>query len=324
MLAHRIGVLAFSLVLAAATAVGQPLGALDAAIAQALALRAQGRDAEALVLLTAAWETSRSPRARAQMARAEQALGRWLDANAHMTEALGSTDDPWIAARVGLLEEERARIRERLGRIEVLGLPDGARVRIGDGEPRTTPLAEPLWCAAGDVVLQVEAEGFFSTTRRVVVDAGRTARETVALVRVAAPPSPSQTHPPASPPPSPPASPPARDPRLMIGIAGTITGGVFLAGGVAAHVVREVLVSAAADRGCAYDTDGRLVGPADCAERTTGIGAATALLATGYAVGALFVGTGVALALTAPRGSPATRRVACAPWNVGLACTFIF
>lgn len=320
MLAHRTGVLAFSLVLAAATAEGQPLGALDTAIAQALSLRAQGRDAEALALLTAAWETSRSPRARAQMARAEQAVGRWLDANAHMTEALGSPDDPWIAARVGLLEEERARIRERLGRIEVLGLPDGARVRIGDGEPRTTPLGEPLWCAAGDVVLRVEAEGFFSTTRRVVVDAGRTARETVALVRVAAPPSSSQPRAPASPSPSP----PARDPRLMIGIAGTITGGVFLAGGVAAHVVREVLVSAAADHGCANDTDGRLVGPADCAERTTSIGAATALLATGYAVGALFVGTGVALALTAPRASPATRRVACAPWNVGLACTFIF
>lgn len=320
---HVAVALALTLTLAAAAVVAQPAPpSLDAAIAEALALRVDGRDAEALVILTRAWEATRSPRARAQMARAEQALGRWLDAEQHMTEALAA-DDPWVAARRASLEAERARVRDHLGRVEVLGLPAGARVRVDGRGPYVTPLAEPPWSAAGTALVTVEAEGFFPLTRRVLVDAGATTRESLTLVPVP-PPTPSPA-PPAPSLPLPPltrAAPPS-DPALRraFGVAGVATGAVFLLGAVAAHVTRELVVSGAASQGCGYDPSGRLVGPADCADRVASADVATALAVTGYVLGAVTAGAGVALVATTARARIAW---ACAPAGVGLACAVQF
>lgn len=307
-----------------------PAATLDARIAEALELRMQHRDAEALALLTAAWEETHSPRARAQMARAEQALGRWLDAEQHMSEALAEGSDPWVGARRVSLEEERRTIREHLGRVEVLSDVAGASVRVDGRDGGTVPLREPLWASAGTAVLEVGAEGYVTAQRSVVVTAGGTARETVTLVpvRVIAPP----VVPPAVvvvPPLSQRAEPPpsARSPVWStLGVASVVTGGVLAIGGVASHVAREVLVTSAAGAGCGYDAQtGAVVGGGDCVDRVSTIDLATALMVTGYAAGAVLLGTGVALLATAPRATTTPRvSLRCAPAWGGASCAVTF
>src|SRR5436190_8859003 len=76
----------------------------DALIQQGLDLRREHRDDEALAVFRRSHELRPSARALAQIALAEQATGRWVDAREHLTEAL-AMDDPWIAERRGPLGE---------------------------------------------------------------------------------------------------------------------------------------------------------------------------------------------------------------------------
>lgn len=69
-------------------------------IDEGVQLREQGRDAGALERFQRAYAESRSARALAQVALAEQALGRWVDANAHLTEALAMGGE-WIETHRG-------------------------------------------------------------------------------------------------------------------------------------------------------------------------------------------------------------------------------
>ncbi len=298
---------------------------LDARIAEALALRMQQRDAEALTRLTALWDETHSPRARAQMARAEQALGRWLDAQQHMSEALATEGDPWITARRASLEEERRTIREHLGRIEVLGAVEGATVRVDGRDGGTLPLSEPLWASAGTVLLEVSAAGYVTAQRSVVVTASEMARETVTLVAVqsVAPverPEVVVVGPPAR------VEVPTRSPVWStLGLASVVTGGVLVIGGVASHVAREVSVASATDFGCGYDgVTGAVVGGSECVDRVSTIDLATALMVTGYVAGGVLLGTGVALLATAPRAGSTRVSLRCAPTWGGASCVVAF
>ena len=67
---------------------------VDAINKRGIDLRRQGRDAEALVEFQRAARTQDSPRASAQIALAEQALGLWLDASTHLGLALSMAGDP--------------------------------------------------------------------------------------------------------------------------------------------------------------------------------------------------------------------------------------
>ncbi|HEX4352161.1 MAG TPA: tetratricopeptide repeat protein, partial [Polyangiales bacterium] len=60
----------------------------DALISQGVALRKQGKNAEALVDFQRAYQISPSPRAQAQIALAEQALGDWIAAEDGLVSAL--------------------------------------------------------------------------------------------------------------------------------------------------------------------------------------------------------------------------------------------
>ena len=77
----RLGIFAALLsvaILAARTA--EATGdAAEHLIKQGVELRAKGKDAEALVLFQKAYAATPSPRALAQIALAEQALGRWIE-----------------------------------------------------------------------------------------------------------------------------------------------------------------------------------------------------------------------------------------------------
>ena len=66
-------------------------------IQRGVELRGQGRNGEALVEFQLAYALEPTPRARAQVALALQALGDWLGAEQWLKEALQAHDDAWVA-----------------------------------------------------------------------------------------------------------------------------------------------------------------------------------------------------------------------------------
>src|SRR3569832_91379 len=68
----------------------------DAVIARGVALRKEGDDQAARDLFMKVYERSHSARAAGQLGLAEQALGRWEEAEAHLREALRSPNDSWF------------------------------------------------------------------------------------------------------------------------------------------------------------------------------------------------------------------------------------
>jgi hypothetical protein len=153
----------------------------DALIAHGLELRRDGRDEEALKLFRRAYDLAPSPRSRAQVALAEQALGQWVAADEDMAAALHVSEDPWIARNASALNEALRVVRSHTGQIMILGTPAGANVRINGNVAGRLPLSQPARVAAGDVVVAVDAPGYESISRRVSVAANTLDRETIEL-----------------------------------------------------------------------------------------------------------------------------------------------
>src|SRR4029077_15141616 len=102
----------------------------EALIKRGLELREKGDDEGALHEFHRAHELSRSGRALAQVALAEQALGHWTDAEGHLTEAMRRDQEPWIARNMRLLRQALADIQPHLGSLELSGGAGGAEVLI--------------------------------------------------------------------------------------------------------------------------------------------------------------------------------------------------
>ena len=177
-------VLAASLCALPRTALADPAQAeAEALIAKGIDLREHGKDDEALALFKQALAKSPSPRARAQVGVAEQALGLWVAAEADLVLALSAVDDAWIAKNRGALEGALATIRRRLGTLEVRGT-DGADVMLDGVRLGVLPATAPFRVEAGRRTLEIRKDGFHPTTRSLEIPAGGVARETVTLVAV--------------------------------------------------------------------------------------------------------------------------------------------
>jgi hypothetical protein len=160
-----------------------------AAYEAGVALRSAGKDEEAFRLFAEAWQRHRSPRLRAQLGLAAQALGRWVDAEGHLTGALAASDDPWVNGKRMILEDALAVVSRHLGNLEVLlerddpaaRLPVDATVSVDGRRAVALPLAAPLRLAAGTAVLEVLAPGHLPVQRTTTVVAGALTRESVRL-----------------------------------------------------------------------------------------------------------------------------------------------
>lgn len=127
---------------------------------------------------------TRSAQALAQVALAEQAVGRFVLAEAHLTTALQMQADPWIASRLPQLQQALASIQAQLGTLEIVGGVAGAELYI-DGELRgRLPDVARSRVRAGSVTLELRAAGYLPVQRQVQVAAGGSWRETVAMVAV--------------------------------------------------------------------------------------------------------------------------------------------
>src|SRR5689334_23114675 len=93
----------------------------DELIKQGNVLRRKGDDTAALEKFEQAYELDKRPRSLAQMGLAEQALGRWVRAYEHLTQALADKGDPWIAKNLAPLGEALKTASEHVGQLEILG-----------------------------------------------------------------------------------------------------------------------------------------------------------------------------------------------------------
>ena len=161
----------------------------DALILQGLKLREQGQDAEALKLFVRAQELAPTPRALAQRALAEQALGDWVQAEAHLSEALAVPDDLWIARHRAALDGALAVIREHLGQLQVNGGIAGAELRLDGQLVGRLPLAAPLRVVVGRPLLEVAHPGHYVVRREITIKAGSLSTESLELVPIPAQPA---------------------------------------------------------------------------------------------------------------------------------------
>jgi hypothetical protein len=283
----------------------------EALIKRGLELREKGDDEAALREFRRAHELSRSGRALAQVALAEQALGRWVDAESHLIEAVRHEQEPWVARNLRLLRQALTDIQSHLGSLELSGGAAGAEVRINGAPAGTLPMASALRVPAGTVALEVRAPNHLPMLRTVIVPAGGLAREPLVLVPILS----SAEAPPARPPahvdsPPPPDSGPASatiatpaaggwSTRRKLG-AGLVAGGVAsLAVGIIFHVIRNGRAADFNDAGCTFG-NGNVAGPpaAACSSRYDDIQGARNLAIGGYGGAVILGGVGGFLWLT--------------------------
>jgi hypothetical protein len=307
---------------------------VEAIIQHALELRRQRHDDEAAAELRRAYAISGSPRALAQLALAEEALGAWLDAERDLTTALDSPSDRWIALHESRLRESLALAKSHIGSLRMRSDVGGAAVWC-NGEPiGILPLRAPLRLLAGPARLEVRAEGYLPWRKEIDIPAGGEVDEAIALeptpapvVTLApadrAPAAALATQPSVLPPSSPELRVVTRAPSTTQRTAGWIVlagGGAAIAGGLVATLKR-------ADARDTYNGPECSAGGARpsvlCADVASSFHTYNAWMIAGYGVGGAALATGLVLMFTAPDG-PKEPKTACAPSLGGVMCSGSF
>jgi hypothetical protein len=264
------------------------------ALEHGLELRRAQRDEEALAEFRRAYALDATPRARVQMALAEQALGRWRDAEADLEAALSNQEDTWIAANRIALQSSRAEIALHLATVRVTSNVLGAQLRLNGAAP--VPLPQSLRVETGDMSLRVEAPGFNPIDRVRRVTGGEVLDEDFALVYP--PPSPPPICPPepSGPPVAGSIPPPSHrsSSRAVWGWATIGAAALPLAFGVVESILRD-------QHARAYNDNTRCppgYKEALCGDERASADTATVLSVVGYAGAAALASVGAVLVLT--------------------------
>lgn len=287
----------------------QSVGAqVEALLRRGVALRSRGDDAGALDQFQRARALADEPRVVAQVALAEQALGRWVDAARDLREAMSHEDDPWIRRNAAALGGARDEIMRHVGGLTVEGPGAQGELRVDDARVSALPLTAPVVVLAGERALEVRREGYSPWTRSLTVRPGE-------LNRVEVPALQALVVPPVIP-----AAPSTRGRAQRV--AGWSLVGLSAAGlgvGIYGLVARDDARNAfLQDPTCTTPTPA-----AACADRRSTADAMNAVMIAGFVGAGVLAATGVTLVLTAPSNRPAVT-LACAPGvrSVGCAVTF--
>ena len=147
---------------------------VEALIREGVSLRQSGKDERALPVFQKAYHLVRSPRTAGQLGLVQMAMGYWLDAEQHLTEALESPDHPWVAKNRAGLEGALANLRSKIGEITIGGAVPGAAVQVNGRMAGTIPLPAPIRLAKGKVEIRVSvSRGRPSSLQRVDLARGR-------------------------------------------------------------------------------------------------------------------------------------------------------
>lgn len=136
---------------------------------EGLELRRAGRDSEALVKFEKAYGLIATPRNAAQLGLCLQALARWSEADGYLAEAISAVQDPWIQKNRTILKDASETAKSHMGRIEVLGSPEGASVTVNGRVVGTLPLKEAVKVNEGSVDIEVSAPNLLSATRTMTI-----------------------------------------------------------------------------------------------------------------------------------------------------------
>jgi hypothetical protein len=339
--------LALVLVLASGAARAEPPVADEALIREGVELRRAGKDEEALARFQAAYRLRATPHAQAQMGLAEQALGRWVEAARDLEAALQAVGDPWVAKSTATLQPALAAVETHLGRLQVLGSPPGAKVKVDEQDVGELPMPAGVRVPAGEVVITVSAAGHIPINRKVTIQPGASTRETIVLHATdAAPTVPAPVPAPAVEGAAPAVAPapavaassapgPAAAPAPVPGgvrVAAWVAGGaavVALAVGVGENLSylgkrSDFDDGARAGGPCGSALPGR--GAAGCSSLYDGVQGAKTGAVVGYAATGVLGAASAALFYfsshqSAERVEP---RIACAPRGLGAGCAVTF
>lgn len=290
-----------------------------------------------------AYDLVHTPRAAGQLGLAEQALGRWEDAERHVSEAIHAPADPWVVKNRTALDQALNTIQAHLGRVEVIGDLNGASVSVNARDVGRLPMSEPVRVSAGQVDIQVTAPGYVSVQRTVTIVGGQYQKVVVHLAKetVAAVPEPraSTGGEPAAPvqPPAPPVEPQPESSSVRPVLKWTAAG---LAGaGLVTGIVFTVLHGQANDKfssdGC-YNKNGTGVDRTGLETPTCHSDLGTlqtdqVVAIVGYVAAGAFAATWLVLQLTEPASNEApaehaSRGPLCLPAlsGVGVSCALRF
>src|SRR4051812_23115353 len=175
-----------------AVVVGQPFARAggssneaDSLIRHGIELRKAHDDEGAAREFQKAYDQIHTPRAAGQLGLAEQALGRWEDAERHVGEALHAAGDAWVVKNRVILDEALGAIQGHLARIEVLGDPEGADVSVNGRGVGKLPLKEAVRVSAGEVEVELHASGYVPMQRTLTIVAGQYQRLVLHLTKEA-------------------------------------------------------------------------------------------------------------------------------------------
>jgi hypothetical protein len=343
----------------AAPPAAAPTSEADALIKRGNDLRRNRDDQGAFPLLQRAYQLQPGPRTAVQLGLVEQALGRWAEADEHLTIGLRGTTDPWIQHNRKIIDVSIHKVKLHVARIEITGEPTDAEVTVNGRSVGKVPLTEPVRVAEGSVDVELRAPGYKRGFRTVTVRAGQYQPVVIRLERDAPPaevhPPPLATLTPALPPNG---NVPVSGPALATpapvapdvtaapedhptprwrpwAIGGALTGAAIGAGvGVFGMVRHDSKVAAFNERSCLETSHGVLRSPATqdegCVNLNTDYRNARIISVIGFAAAGALAATALVLYLTAPDAPPpgetAMASVACAPDVVhpGLACAVRF
>jgi hypothetical protein len=173
-----LAIAAFLALLAARAGAEEPES--ETHIRQGVDLRRAGRNGEALVEFQKAFALDPSPRARAQIGLALQALGDWVGAERWLQEAIEAKDDEWIERYRPVLDGALATIGAHLGRLFVETNVADAEVAVNGATPQPASGAA-IRVLAGTVDVVVRAQGYAEARRRIEVAPDGEAHESFRL-----------------------------------------------------------------------------------------------------------------------------------------------
>lgn len=328
---------ALAFVLAAAsvtTPAWSQVDPVEGEYARAQLLRASQPD-EALAVYRQLHERTRAPRALVQIGQLEAQLGRWVRADEHLTAALAVTGDAWLEARRPAVTANLDEVRRHVSEFTVVANVPGARVRLNGEDVGTLPLARAPRVAVGQVVIDVDAEGYEhlretaqATPGRSRVEVSLVARRVVAAV-VLPPATQGVAVAPTVGPRSATTTGAAGNATLRtVGVVGMIGGGIGLGLGVVGLALRNGRVGAFSEQGCWLEGGSAVMGGGQCQAEYDAGGTMGALSVAGFVGGGVLAAAGVTLWLVGRGGGGGGERgerraiVACGvgPGTVGVSC----
>jgi hypothetical protein len=291
-------------------------------VARGIELRTLGRDKEALCVFVGANALREDARVLAQIGLAEAALSLWVDADRDLAEALHETD-PWIERNRAALGDTAAEVGHHLASVLIRTHTTGARLRVDGAQTTATlPLSSPERVVSGPVSLELEADGYKTATRRLVLPPESLFEEAIELEAL---PPPARLTPKLPPVAAPRpvlegrSAVPPPDPRRTAAWSVAGVGVAMGLAGLAAQLVAEADAST-------YDDDARcLYGSLTCDQRCGAwrdrADAGRALAAAGYALGGAAMVTAGALFWASAVSRGVGSAWSCGPAWGGAACS---